>query len=75
MIGEIPDETVRDLCKVAFAAIIVAVSKLDSDMRYVRRAKRIEPGDTVRRHLRQLDAAVAASKLDDLVEQRFPAEC
>ena len=72
LIGEIPEEAVRNLCAVAFAAIMVAVSKQDSDTRYVRRVKKIDPGDTVHRYIRQLDAAVAAArKLDDVVEERF----
>ena len=72
LVDRIPDEAVRNLCEVAFAAIVVAVSKQDSDTRYVRRAKTIDPGDTVHRYIRQLDAAVAAArKLDDVIEERF----
>ena len=72
LIGEIPSEAARNLCAVAFAAIVVTVSKQDSDTRYVRRVKVIEPGDTVRRYIRQLDGATAAvRKLDDVVEERF----
>ncbi len=57
------------LCKVAFSAIVVVVSKQDSDTRYVRRDKRIQPGDTVARYLRQFDAAiVGAREISDAVD-------
>ena len=72
LIDTVPDESARNLCTVAFTAIVVSVSRQDSDTRYVRRKKDIAPGDTVRKYLRQLDAAkVAAEKLTDVVEARF----
>lgn len=72
LIDLIPSTPARTLCAIKLAAIIVAVSKQDSDTRYVRRDKRIEPGDTVRRYLGQLDAAVTAvNELTDLIEDRF----
>ena len=72
LIDDVPDDTVRNLCTVAFASIIVAVSYQDSDTRYVRRKKQIAPGETVQRYLRQLYAAAAAvEKLADVVEARF----
>lgn len=75
MITQIRDEATQRLCKVVFAAIIVAVSKQDSDTRYVRREKAIEPGDTVRRYLNQLNAAVTAVReMSDLIEERFSCE-
>lgn len=68
-------EPARTLCAVTLAAIIVAVSKQDSDTRYVRREKRLEPGDTVRRYLSQLDAAlVSVRELTDLIEDRFSCQ-
>ena len=48
------------LAKTAFSAIVVAVSKQDSDTRYVRRSKTIAPGDTIRRYIAQLNSAIAA---------------
>ena len=62
----------RDLCSVAFAAILVSVSKQDSDTRYVRRDKAIGPGDAVRRYIDRLDAATRAARdMSELVEKRF----
>ena len=75
MVDRVPSEAARRICSVAFAAIIVTVSKQDSDTRYVRREKVIEPGDTVRRYLSQLDSAIiAAREMSDLVEVRFSCE-
>ena len=72
LIDQVPSETARTLCTVAFAAIIVSVSKQDSDTRYVRREKGVRPGDTVRRYLGQLDANILAAKeMSALVEDRF----
>ena len=68
-IEQIPLDTARMLCTVAFSAIIVSVSLQDSDTRYVRREKMVKPGDTVRRYLRQLALAVpAAQAMSDVVE-------
>ena len=75
LIDRVPIEAAQRLCAVAFAAIIVAVSKQDSDTRYVRREKAVEPGDTVRRYLSQLDAAVSTvHEMSDLVEDRFSCQ-
>lgn len=72
LIDRLTSESVRRLCTVTFAAIVVPVSKQDSDTRYVRREKSVEPGDTVRRYLKQLDDAVSAVReMSDLVEDRF----
>ena len=75
LIDGVPDKSARRLCKAVFAAIIVAVSKQDSDTRYVRREKTVEPGDTTRRYLSQLDAAIfAVREVSDLIEDRFSCE-
>lgn len=50
------------LAKVCFSSIIVAVSRQDSDTRYVRREKDIEPGDTLRRFTRALKEGLTAAK-------------
>lgn len=75
MIESMPLETARNLSSVAFAAIIVAVSNQDSDTRYVRRKKHIEPGHAIRQYLNHLDAAIGAAKeMTDLVEDRFSCQ-
>ena len=71
-IDRLSSKATRTLCLVAFSAIIVAVSKQDSDTRYVRRHKTVEPGDTVLRYRAQLDAAIpAVREISDLLEDRF----
>ena len=71
-IDRLSSEAARTLCLAAFSAIIVAVSKQDSDTRYVRRHKTVEPGDTVLRYRAQLDAAIpAVREVSDLLEDRF----
>lgn len=45
---------------VAFSSIVVTVSKQDSDTRYVRREKRIAPGDTITKFSRAVRAAAQA---------------
>ena len=73
--GDVRSEAAGTLCSVALAAIVVSVSKQDSDTRYVRREKSIEPGGTVRRYLNQLDSAVrAVREMSGLVEDRFSCE-
>ena len=75
LIDDVQDDSAQNLCAVAFAAIVVAVSLQDSDTRYVRRKKQIAPGDTVQKYIRQLNAAtVAVDKLADVIEQRFSCD-
>lgn len=72
LLDSVPVAEAKQLCEAALSAIIVAVSKQDSDTRYVRRDKAIAPGDTIKRYLNQLDAAASAVReLTDLLEQRF----
>jgi len=53
---------------VAFSSIIVTVSKQDSDTRYVRREKRIAPGDAMSRFSRALrSAALAVSSFTEKI--------
>lgn len=55
--------------KVALSAIIVAVSKQDSDTRYVRREKKIQPGETLARFSRSLRSVVSSlTRLKELVD-------
>jgi len=65
-------EEARTLALSCLSSIIVAVSKQDSDTRYVRREKGIEPGETVRRFERALSLAVPrALEFAALAESRF----
>jgi site-specific DNA-methyltransferase (cytosine-N4-specific) len=50
----------RTVSLVALSSIIVSVSRQDSDTRYVRREKKISPGDTMARFSRALRSAIAA---------------
>lgn len=62
----------RDLALTAFSSIVVAVSKQDSDTRYVRRDKNIPTGESLRRFGRSLEQATrAAVEFSELVEPRF----
>jgi len=65
-------ETGRVVALAAFSAIVVAVSRQDSDTRYVRREKDLEPGDTFRRFARALENAIrGVVEFTELAEQRF----
>ena len=60
MINRLP-EPAKVLAKVCFSSIIVAVSKQDSDTRYVRREKNIPIGDTLLRFARIVKKSIARS--------------
>ena len=65
-------DTAKKLALTAFSSIVVAVSKQDSDTRYVRREKTIRPGDTLRRFAGALgDSVRVAKELAAAVEPRF----
>jgi site-specific DNA-methyltransferase (cytosine-N4-specific) len=65
-------EAARTLALTAFSSIVVAVSKQDSDTRYVRREKGLSSGEVFKKFARALDVSVrAASEYSDLVEPRF----
>lgn len=69
---EMPTEATRNLALVALSSIIVAVSRQDSDTRYVRREKKVPQGDTLRRFARTLEqASLAAVEFADIAEPRF----
>lgn len=75
LVSSLSTASVRTFCEVALSAIIVAVSKQDSDTRYVRRYKAIHPGDTVRRYLGQIDASTRATQeMSALLEDRFKCD-
>lgn len=74
-VDHMSSERARALCAVCLSAIIVTVSKQDSDTRYVRRNKSFEPGDAVRRYLSQIDSATsAAHRMSALVEERLSCQ-
>lgn len=61
-----------NLALTSFSAILVSVSRQDSDTRYVRRSKNISQGETLRRFARALEQATRASvEFSELVESRF----
>lgn len=62
----------RALARVALSSIVVAVSRQDSDTRYVRRQKNLRRGDVLKRFSRALGEALhAAMELTELLEPRF----
>lgn len=66
--------TARLIAEAVFSSIIVTVSRQDSDTRYVRRLKKILPGETLRRFCRSLEVAIASTgEVADILEPRF--EC
>lgn len=74
LIDGIPSCQAKAVGMVAFSAIVVRVSKQDSDTRYVRRKKNIRPGDTTKRYVAQLDFMTPSLKnmtaaIDDRLER------
>jgi DNA modification methylase len=68
----VEDEVARELALTAFSSIIVAVSRQDSDTRYVRREKNIQPGDTAQRFARSLGLTITrVLEFTEIVESRF----
>jgi len=66
---ELDSEPSRKLALAALSAIIVVVSRQDSDTRYVRREKPVSPGDVFLKFAHALSATTrAASEFTDLVE-------
>ncbi len=62
-------EAACQIALTAFSSIIVAVSRQDSDTRYVRREKSIQPGDTIQRFIRALSSAInKAAEFAELTE-------
>lgn len=71
-IGVAPTDDARDVALAAFSAVVVAVSRQDSDTRYVRREKGTSPGDTLRRLAKSFEEAVRACEaFTEAVETRF----
>lgn len=68
----LPSEIAQTLSLAVFSSIIVNVSRQDSDTRYVRRQKKIAPGDTFHRFQRALNTAITkAIKFTEATEPRF----
>jgi len=65
-----PSESAKKVALVSFSSIIVISSKQDSDTRYVRREKKISPGDTMMRFARALRSAV--SSVEEFTRRRRP---
>ncbi|HEY3762023.1 MAG TPA: DNA methyltransferase [Verrucomicrobiae bacterium] len=66
---KLPTESARNIALASFSAIVVNVSKQDSDTRYVRRNKSLDPGDAFRRFAQVLAENVNASeKFTELLE-------
>jgi len=75
MCWAVESEAARQLALVVFSSIIVAVSRQDSDTRYVRREKNIQPGDTIQRFVRALGPAIArAIAFAEMTESRFTCQ-
>ena|SRR2546423_1083030 len=65
----LPSLSARNVALVSLSAIIVNVSKQDSDTRYVRRQKNIKPGDTMYRFAQVLrENASAVERFSEVVE-------
>ena len=65
----LPTEACRNVALASFSAIVVNVSKQDSDTRYVRRQKDLRPGDALRRFAQVLlENTSAVEKLSDILE-------
>ena len=71
----LPSASARTVALVAFSSIVVAVSKQDSDTRYVRREKNIAPGETMSRFARALKSSVAAvAEFSKIISQELSCE-
>ncbi len=67
LIDDVSEDRVRALLRVALSAIVIQVSKQDSDTRYVRRDKAIQPGETTRRFANRARATLRAVSVLDPV--------
>lgn len=65
----LPSLTAQSVALTSFSAIVVNVSRQDSDTRYVRREKNLKPGDALRRFSQVLiENANAVEKFSELLE-------
>jgi site-specific DNA-methyltransferase (cytosine-N4-specific) len=66
---ELPTLGCRTVALTSFSAIVVSVSRQDSDTRYVRREKHLGPGDALRRFAQVLaENANSVERLSDVLE-------
>lgn len=71
----LPFEDARNIALTALSSIIVTVSKQDSDTRYVRRNKKVEPGDTLRRFICALENAIKmVTEFTEMVDSLFTCD-
>lgn len=71
----LPTELSRKVSLTAFSSVVVAVSKQDSDTRYVRRNKNLSSGDVFKRFARALtEATKAVAEFTEIVEPRFQSK-
>lgn len=66
----IDDRDLQDLCWVALSSIVVSVSYQDSETRYARREKVIQPGETFARFVRKFKDM--RTKMEEYVAARKP---
>ena len=72
MCQSLKNEGARQVALMAFSSIIVAVSRQDSDTRYVRREKSIQPGDSFQKFTKALGQATArAIEFTELTDPHF----
>jgi site-specific DNA-methyltransferase (cytosine-N4-specific) len=65
LIAQVRDQDIRNLLRVGLSAITIQVSKQDSDTRYVRRDKNVQPGETLKKfHKKSAHIIAAVSALD-----------
>ena len=72
---ELPSLSSQTAALASFSAIVVVVSRQDSDTRYVGRSKGLKPGDAFRRFAATLERNLESLlELTDFVEPRFHCE-
>jgi site-specific DNA-methyltransferase (cytosine-N4-specific) len=65
----LPTNSTRNVALTSLSAIIVNVSKQDSDTRYVRRKKKVKPGDTLYRFAQVLgENSAAVERFSEILE-------
>jgi SAM-dependent methyltransferase len=65
----LPTQSAQNIALASFSAIVVNVSNQDSDTRYVRRKKKLKPGDILHRFAQVLaENSAAAERFTDVVE-------
>ena len=71
----LPTESAQNIALASFSAIVVNVSRQDSDTRYVRREKNLRPGDAFRRFSQVLsENANASERFTEILEPNIACE-